>query len=73
MRPLAPRFPDGVWDCTPAAAAGQFLGGRHAARPRVARPYLGTTTDWGCERFHEKWQERMARYAVELSGRKWVD
>ena len=36
-------------------------------------PYLGTTTDWGCEGWYDQWQERMARYTVELAGQKWVE
>ena len=37
------------------------------------QPYLGTTTDWGCAGFFDQWQQRMARYAVQLGGREWVE
>ena len=35
-------------------------------------PYLGTTTDWGCARFYDQWQEQMARHAAALMGVEWV-
>ncbi len=36
-------------------------------------PYLGTTNDWGCEGFYDRWQEQMARHAAALTGVKWID
>jgi len=36
-------------------------------------PYLGTTTDWGCEGFYDQWQEQMLRHAAALMGVAWLE
>jgi hypothetical protein len=36
-------------------------------------PYLGTTTDWGCEGFYDQWQEQMVKHAATLMGVAWID
>jgi hypothetical protein len=36
-------------------------------------PYLGYAYQWGYDRFYDDWHRQMMKYAVALSGAKWVE